>query len=179
MSAKFKKWESEIHQRKEEAQRDLDEAESALQSAQTSVREIKKRDLDKVRNLSCPPNNVKLTLECVSLMLGEASVEWVDIRKLLAKQDFIPKILNFDADKLSVEQLKLVKEKYLNSNQNFTVERVTRASAACGPLYKWVESQIKYSTIYNNVKALSTEGAQLEVDATLVADEEYKIARCC
>jgi dynein heavy chain 1 len=175
MSSKVQKQEIEINQRKEEAQRDLDDAEPALQSAQTSVRGIKKRDLDEVRNLSRPPNNVKLTLECVSLMLGETSVEWTDVRKLLAKQDFIPSILNFDADKLSAKNLKLVKEKYLDGNPDLTVESVTRASTACGPLYKWAESQIKYSTIYNNVQPLRAEVAQLEEDAKIVTDEKDKI----
>jgi dynein heavy chain 1 len=179
MSAKVEKEESEIQQRKEEAQRDLDEAEPVLQSAQTSVRGIKKRDLDKLRNLSRPPNSVKLTLECVSLMLGETSVEWTDVRKLLAKQDFIPNILNFDADKVSAEQLKLVKEKYLDGNPDLTVKSVARASTACGPLCEWVESQVKYSTIYNTVQALSAEVAQLEKDAKLITYKKDKIGHCC
>jgi dynein heavy chain 1 len=175
MSAQVEQQESEIHQRKEEAQRDLDEAEPALQSAQSAVRGIKKRDLDEVRNLARPPNNVKLTLECVSLMLGESNAEWTEVRKLLAKQDFIPSILNFDADKLSAKQLKLVKDKYLDGNPDLTVESVTRSSKACGPLYKWAESQIKYSTIYNNVQPLREEVAQLETQAKLVTDEKDRI----
>ena len=85
-----------IAERKEKAQSELDEAEPALNSAKSSVKGIKKRDLDEIRNLSRPPVNVKLTLECVAIMLGEKSVEWADVRKLLAKSDFIPNILEFD-----------------------------------------------------------------------------------
>ena len=65
-------------------------------------------DLDEIKNLARPPNNVKLTLECVAIMLGERKVEWADVRKLLAKADFIPSILNFDADKLSSNQISRV-----------------------------------------------------------------------
>jgi len=175
ISAEVEKQEKEINQRKESAQRDLEEAEPALKSAQASVRGIKKRDLDEVRNLARPPNNVKLTLECVSIMLGETKVEWADIRKHLAKTDFIPSIIDFDADKLSSKQIKLVKDKYLDGNPDLTEESVTRSSKACGPLYKWAESQIKYSTIYNNIQPLRDEVAQLEKQAKVVKDEKEKI----
>jgi len=166
---------SAINTRKEQAQRDLDEAEPALRSAQESVRGIKKRDLDEVRNLARPPNNVKLTLECVAIMMGETNVGWADIRKVLAKTDFIPTIINFDADKLSQKQIRLVTEKYLDGNPELTSESVTRSSRACGPLYTWAESQIKYSTIYNNIQPLREEVEQLENDAREASEEKERI----
>lgn len=136
MGIEVEKQQNEIDERKTAAQRDLDEAEPALKSAQQSVRGIKKRDLDEIKNLARPPNNVKLTLECVAIMLGENKIEWADVRKLLAKTDFIPSILNFDADKLSSKQIQLVTEKYLDGNPDLTEESVMRSSKACGPLYK-------------------------------------------
>jgi len=175
MNVEVEKQQTEIAARKEEAQRDLDEAEPALKSAQASVRGIKKRDLDEVRNLARPPNNVKLTLECVALMMGEKNVEWADVRKLLSKGDFIPSILNFDADKLSAKQIKMVKEKYIDGNPDLTVESVTRSSKACGPLYKWAESQIKYSSVYNRVQPLREEVEKLEAEATVVKDKKNAI----
>lgn len=136
MGLEVQKQQKEIDERKTAAQRDLDEAEPALKSAQQSVRGIKKRDLDEIKNLARPPNNVKLTLECVAIMLGESRLEWADVRKILAKTDFIPSILNFDADKLSAKQIQLVTEKYLDGNPDLTAESVMRSSKACGPLYK-------------------------------------------
>ena len=96
MSVEVDRQQVAIAERKEKAQRELDEAEPALISAQNSVKGVKKKDLDELRNLKNPPKNIKLTLECVAIMLGEKSVEWTDIRKLLAKTDFIPNILKFD-----------------------------------------------------------------------------------
>lgn len=171
MSSEVKKQQVEIDTRKAEAQRDLDEAEPALRSAQASVRGIKKRDLDEVRALSRPPNNVKLTLECVAIMLGENKVDWSDVRKLLSKSDFIPSILNFDADKLSSKQIKLVKDNYLDGNPDLTTESVMRSSKACGPLFQWAESQIRYSTVYNRIQPLREEVEQLEKDATSVKEK--------
>jgi len=172
IGAEVEKQQKEIDSRKDAAQRDLDEAEPALRSAQASVRGIKKRDLDEIRNLKAPPNNVKLTLECVAIMLGEKNVEWKEIRKVLAKTDFIPSIINFDADKLTSRQIKLVNEKYLEGNPELTTEAVMRSSKACGPLYKWAESQIKYSTIFNNIQPLREEVARLESEATSVREEK-------
>lgn len=167
VSCEVRKQEAEINQRKDQAQRDLDEAEPALRSAQQSVRGIKKRDLDEVRNLARPPTNVKLTLECVAMMMGESSVEWSDVRKLIARTDFIPNIINFDADKLSSKQIKLINDKYLDGNPDLTEESVNRSSKACGPLFLWASSQIKYSTIYNNIQPLREEVAQLEEQAKI------------
>ena len=171
MSTDVKKQQIEIDTRKNEAQRDLDEAEPALRSAQASVRGIKKRDLDEVRALSRPPNNVKLTLECVAIMLGEKKTDWADVRKLLSKSDFIPSILNFDADKLSAKQIKQVRDNYLDGNPDLTVEAVMRSSQACGPLFQWAESQIKYSTVYNRIQPLRDEVGQLENEANSVKDK--------
>ncbi|CAB9499374.1 heavy chain, flagellar inner arm I1 complex [Seminavis robusta] len=175
VSAEVETQQVEIDKRKDEAQRDLDQAEPALQEAQTSVRGIKKRDLDEVRNLKSPPDKVKLTLECVATMLGETKVDWADVRKLLAKTDFIPSILNFDADKLSAKRIKIVKEKYMDGNPDLTAESVMRSSKACGPLFKWAESQIKYSSVYNRVQPLREEVEQLEKAAASVKSEKQRL----
>jgi len=177
MSVEVEKQEQMINARREEAQRELDMAEPALLAAQNSVRGIKKRDLDEVRNLSRPPPNVRLTIECVAIMMGETSLEWKDLRKVLSKSDFIPNILNFDADNLTQKQIKLVQEKYLDGNPDLTTETVTRSSTSCGPLYNWAESQIKYSSVYNRVQPLREEVEQLEDDARVVKDEKEKIEK--
>ena len=108
-------------------------------------------------------------------MLGEKSVEWNHVRKLLSKNEFIPSIINFDADNLSPKQIKLVQTKYLDGNPDLTTEKVTKSSKACGPLYKWAESQIRYSTIYNNIQPLREEVAQLENASKGVREEKEKI----
>ena len=85
-----------IAEQKGKVQSKLDNVESSLNSAKSSVKGNKKRDLDEIQNLGRPPVNVKLTLECVAIMLDQKSVEWADVRKLLAKPEFIPIILSFD-----------------------------------------------------------------------------------
>eukprot|EP00587_Corethron_hystrix_P001648 CAMPEP_0113299688 /NCGR_PEP_ID=MMETSP0010_2-20120614/1622_1 /TAXON_ID=216773 ORGANISM="Corethron hystrix, Strain 308" /NCGR_SAMPLE_ID=MMETSP0010_2 /ASSEMBLY_ACC=CAM_ASM_000155 /LENGTH=4034 /DNA_ID=CAMNT_0000152971 /DNA_START=8 /DNA_END=12112 /DNA_ORIENTATION=+ /assembly_acc=CAM_ASM_000155 len=174
MSIEVEKQETVIKARKEEAQRDLDDAQPALESAQTSVRSIKTKDLNEVKSLARPPENVKLTLECVAIMMGEKKVDWVDVRKLLSKSDFIPNILEFDVSKLSAKKIHVVKEKYL-SNANLTEESVMRSSKACGPLFKWAKSLIRYSEVYNKVEPLRREVQQLEIEAKKAQEESQAI----
>lgn len=171
MSESVQKQQVRIDERKEEAQRDLNEAEPALRAAQASVQGIKKRDLDEIKGLARPPDNVRLTLECVAIMLGESKVEWGSVRKLLAKSEFIPSILKFDANSLSQKQIKHVRDKYLDGNKDLSVEKVYKSSTACGPLYAWAESLVKYSTVYNRIQPLRDEVEQLEMESSSVKEK--------
>jgi dynein heavy chain 1 len=102
MSVGVARQQVEISERKAKAQSELDEAEPALNNAKSSVQGIKKRDLDEIRNLKSPPANVKSTLECVAIMLGETCGDWTDVRKILTKSDFIPSILSYDGKCVAV-----------------------------------------------------------------------------
>lgn len=175
MSVDVERQQVAIAERKQKAQVELDEAEPALISARDSVKGIKKKDLDEIRNLGRPPANVVLTLECVAIMLGETSVEWADVRKLLAKSEFIPSILSFDVDKLTSRQIKIVNDKYLDGNPDLSIEKVMRSSKACGPLYQWAESQIKYSSIYNSIQPLREEVEQLEKEAAVANEQKEQL----
>ena len=78
-------------------------------------------------------------------------------------------------DKLTSRQIKICKEKYLDGNDEISVEKVTRSSKACGPLYQWAESQIKYSSIYNSIQPLREEVEQLEKDAAVANEQNEKL----
>ena len=53
------------------------------------------------------------------------------------------------------------------SREEFTYEKVNRASKACGPLVQWVEAQVNYSSILAKVGPLREELAALEDQATV------------
>ena len=82
-------------------------------------------------------------------MLGETNLEWIHVRKIRSKSDFIPSNLNFATGALSAKQVKPVNTRYLEGNDQLDCEAVMRSSKACGPLYKWAESQVKYSYVFN------------------------------
>lgn len=174
-SREVEKQSMEIVKRKEEAQKELDEAEPALLSAKSAVEGIKKTDLDFVRNLPRPTINVQLTLECVAILLGESNLDWSNVRKMLGKIDFISNILNFNASDVTPRQIKILQEKYFEGNEDLNYEVVMRASKACGPLYRWAESQIKYSLVYNRVQPLREEVEKLEIDAESAVAHQHAL----
>lgn len=164
MTDEVNKQQEEISKRQEEAKRELDQAEPALINAQESVKSIRKAQLDEIRALARPPDNVRLTLEAVAIMMGERKLDWGTIRGMINKREFIPGILDFNLDLLGDRQIEVVKANYL-ALETFNVDSVTRSSKACGPLFNWVESQIRYSEIFHKVEPLRAEVEKLQKDA--------------
>ena len=67
----------------------------------SAVQSIKKQNLVEVRSMSNPPLPVKMALESICLLLGESTSDWKAIRSVLARDDFISKILSFQTDNLT------------------------------------------------------------------------------
>jgi dynein heavy chain 1 len=78
-------------------------------------------------------------------------------------------------DKLTSAQIKTVRDNYLDGNPDLSVEKVMRSSKACGPLYQWVESQIKYSSIYKSIQPLREEVEQLEKEAAIAYEQKERL----
>lgn len=161
----------EIRVRKESVQNELSEAEPALISAKESVQNIRKSQLDEVRALGRPPAAVQSTMEMVCVMIGEKTIEWQEIRKVIKRDDFVSTVVNFDPMTLTARQVKKVQEEYLN-NSELDYYSVDRASKACGPLFMWAQSQIKYSQILRKIKPLRDEVEQLETLSVTLAQQK-------
>ncbi|TMW64824.1 hypothetical protein Poli38472_008991 [Pythium oligandrum] len=151
----------EIGSRKKVVEADLAQAEPALLDAQSSVNSIRKSQLDEIRALARPPNAVKMTLEAVAIMLGETSLEWADLRKFIRRDDFISQVVNFDSEKLTTRQRHTIQTNYVDNADEFDYEKVNRASKACGPLYKWIVSQLNYTRILHSIQPLREEVQKL------------------
>jgi dynein heavy chain 1 len=162
---------AEIAQRTEAAQRELSEAEPALQAAQASVRSIKKSQLDELRALARPPKAVQTVLEAVSKMLGNDATEWSDLRKVIAKQDFISSVVNFETDTITEGIIDAVSDIFERAG-DLDAESVQRASKACGPLFQWVHSQTNFSRIVQRVAPLRQEVASLQAKSDAVAGQK-------
>ena len=154
----------EIRVRRETVEKELSEAEPALESAKLSVQNIRKAQLDELRALARPPTAVQLTMEMISVMMGEKSQDWAEIRKFVRRDDFIATIVNFDPMLLQGKQIKKVQEYLTNPEMDFN--SVDRASKACGPLYQWASSQINYSTILRKITPLRQEIDRLKEESS-------------
>lgn len=161
----------EIKERQDVVHRDLERAEPALIEAQNAVKGIKKKFLDELRVLANPPPLVKLTLEAVINLTSNTfrSIDWSEIRQIMRRDDFIPSIINFNTEQLNPAVSKKVFKAFLE-NKDFDMEKIFRASQACGPLAKWVESQVQYSDILDRVEPLRLEVRELEKQGNALKD---------
>lgn len=65
-----------------------------------AVKSIKKQHLVEVRSMANPPAAVKLALESICLLLGESTTDWKQIRSIIMRENFIPTIVNFEAEEI-------------------------------------------------------------------------------
>uniref|UniRef100_A0A8C3AR66 Cytoplasmic dynein 1 heavy chain 1 n=1 Tax=Cyclopterus lumpus TaxID=8103 RepID=A0A8C3AR66_CYCLU len=166
---------------------DLDQVEPAVIEAQNAVKSIKKQHLVEVRSMANPPAAVKLALESICLLLGESTTDWKQIRSIIMRENFIPTIVNFEADEISDSIREKMKKNYM-SNPSYNYDQVNRASLACGPMVKWAIAQLNYADMLKRVEPLRNELQKLEDDATdnqtraeeveqMIRDLEASIAR--
>jgi dynein heavy chain 1, cytosolic len=161
----LEKQDREVAQRREIVENDLARAEPAVLEAQRSVSNIKRQHLTEVRSMGNPPAGVKLALESVCTLLGHRADSWKTIQGIVRRDDFIASIVNYDNEQQMTPSLrKKMRNDYL-SNDDFTYERVNRASKACGPLVQWVQAQVDFSEILDRVGPLREEVALLEEQA--------------
>lgn len=181
VQAYLEKQEKEVAERKEVVLEDLANAEPAVAEAAKSVSNIKRQQLTEVRSMGSPPAGVKLALEAVCTLLGHKAADWKAIQAIVRRDDFIASIVNYDNEKqMTAASRTKMRNEYL-SKEDFSYERVNRASKACGPLVQWVTAQVNYSDILDRVGPLRDEVTQLEDKAAQtkaegkVLDDKIKV----
>ncbi|KAL2754348.1 hypothetical protein ACRALDRAFT_1041995 [Sodiomyces alcalophilus JCM 7366] len=157
--------EAEVASRKKIVLEDLARAEPAVEEAKASVSNIKRQHLTEVRSMGNPPQGVRLALDSVCTLLGHKVHDWKTIQAIVRKDDFIASIVNYNNEGKMTKALRMKMRNDFLSNPEFTVEKVNRASKACGPLVQWVEAQVTYSEILDRVGPLRNEVEQLEEQA--------------
>lgn len=165
-----------IAEQKEIAHADLDKAEPALIEAKRAVKGINPRQLQTIRSYANPPVLIQLTLEAVFKLLGHRNVDWSQLRKNIMDKNFIPSIVKFKAQNIHPKIREHVRQKYL-SNAEFNFEAVNRASTACGPLFKWLESQINYADILHRVAPLKQKVKDLEEKAEVATQKLEQLTK--
>lgn len=90
-----------IKAKKENVLEELSGVEPAVQDAQSAVKGIKRQHLVEIRALANPPIMVKLALESICLLIGEAVTDWKSIKSITMKDNFIGTIVNFNTDDIT------------------------------------------------------------------------------
>lgn len=61
------------------------------------------------------------------------------------------------------------------SNQDYQVEKINRASTACGPLAQWAIAQTQYAGILNQIAPLREKLVTLEEDAKTAEERALQV----
>ena len=112
-----------------------------------------------------PPAGVKLALEAVCTLLGHRFDSWKGILAIVRRDDFIASIVNYDNERQMTRNHRTRMQNEYLSKEDFTFDRVNRASKACGPLVQWVHAQVNFSEILDRVGPLREEVGHLEAEA--------------
>ncbi len=175
LAAEVKEKQASTERQKSSVESRLKEVEPAVLDAQAAVRSIKKAQLDELRVMASPPAAVKTCLEAIcTLLYGAKSPTWDDIRKFIRRDDFISGILDFDVKEMLKDSKRLRAMRPYFDDPSFNFESVNRSSKACGPLVKWMESQVMFAEVLEQVEPLRVE--LLRLDAEILAMSGHKEA---
>lgn len=164
IQAALMKQTEEIAEKRKRVMADLDKVEPAVIEAQQAVKSIRKQHLVEVRTMANPPPAVKMALEAICLMLGEAANDWKAIRSVIIRENFINTIISYSTEDITDDVREKMKSRYLD-NPEYNFEKVNRASVACGPMVKWAIAQINYADMLKQVEPLRNELQSLEEQA--------------
>jgi len=161
-----------------DAQKDLDRALPALESAKKALSSLTKADITEVKSFTNPPTAVRVVMEAVCVLLGEKEA-WDNAKKVLGKPDFLEQLQNYDKDNIPESRLKKLRKQYIQAEE-MQVEVIQKVSKAGTGLCLWARAMDVYADVAKEVapkqarldemkaaleattKALETKQAQLK-----------------
>ncbi|RXN25582.1 dynein heavy chain axonemal [Labeo rohita] len=150
----------------DDAQRDLDEALPALESANKALNALDKADISEIRVFTKPPDLVMTVMEAVCILLNNKT-DWASAKQLLGDGNFLKKLMDYDKDNIKPQILQKL-QKYI-TNPDFVPDKVEKVSKACKSMCMWVRAMDLYSRVLKEVgpKREKLAAAQAELDATM------------
>ncbi|XP_035385934.1 dynein heavy chain 6, axonemal [Electrophorus electricus] len=154
-----------------DAQRDLDEALPALDSANHALDALDKADIAEIRVFTKPPDLVMTVMEAVCILLN-SKTDWASAKQVLGDSNFLKKLTDYDKDNIRPQVLQRL-QRYVQ-NADFVPEKVEKVSKACKSMCMWVRAMDLYSRVLKEVgpKREKLAAAQAELDATMATLRE-------
>jgi len=124
-----------------------------------------------------PPDKVRVALEPVVILISKVAKkpEWAEVKTFIKKEDFIPSVVNFDKNDIPDKVKTFIYKNYIDDTVNFNTDAIMKASKAAGPLAKWVESIVKYSTVFHSIAPLRAELVSLEEETEVMVKEKAEL----
>uniref|UniRef100_A0A3Q3ICB6 AAA+ ATPase domain-containing protein n=1 Tax=Monopterus albus TaxID=43700 RepID=A0A3Q3ICB6_MONAL len=141
----------------DDAQRDLDEALPALDSANQALNSLDKADISEIKVFTSPPEP-----------------DWPSAKQLLGDASFLKRLTGYDKGNIK-PQILLKLQKYIN-NPDFIPEKVEKVSRACRSMCMWVRAIDLYSRANKEVAPKKEKHAKAKenLDKTLADLKEQQ-----
>jgi dynein heavy chain, axonemal len=158
-----------------DAQRDLDAAIPALESAFKALDALEKKDIAELKVFSKPPDAVLMVMEAICILF-KVKPDWDNSKKLLGDPQLMKKMQDYDKDSIP-EAVNKKLRKYIEM-PSFNPEAVERVSRACKSMCMWVIAMELYSRVFKEVapKRKRLEEAQLSLETTRAQLQEKAAA---
>ncbi|KAJ3321819.1 Dynein heavy chain 6, axonemal [Boothiomyces sp. JEL0866] len=148
-----------------DAQRDLDAAIPALESAFKALDALEKKDIAELKVFSKPPDAVLMVMEAICILF-KSKPDWENSKKILGDPQLMKKMQEYDKDTIPEAITKKLR-KYIEMPA-FNPEAVERVSRACKSMCMWVIAMELYSRVFKEVapKRKRLEEAQQSLEST-------------
>eukprot|EP01035_Chromulina_nebulosa_P017366 gene17366-22914_t len=156
VAAKVKEEESIVGKQAQEteevaadAQKDLDKAMPALQSAVNALKSLTKADITEVKSFQNPPRAVQVVMEAVCVLLNEKE-NWDSAKKLLSNSNFMDRLIMYDKDNIPDPILKKLRKSYIDEPE-MQPENIMKVSKAGLGLCLWARAMNVYADVAKEV----------------------------
>ena len=159
----------------DDAQKDLDRALPALESAVKALKSLSKADITEVKGFANPPPAVKTVLECVCILLNEKT-DWDSAKKVMSKGDFLQQLQEYDKDNIPEKFLKKLRKEYLHLPE-MDPAVVGKVSTAGLGLCLWVRAMDVYADVAKEVGPKKERLAEMNalLDAAMAQLKEKQV----
>ena len=121
---------------------------------QYSINNLDKRFIAELKALKSPPEGVIVCCNALCKLFGYKE-DWMTAKVLMSDSNFVTKILNYDADKLSMKLVRYIQKKYTQHPENsqyFKPGEMQNKSMAASVFVAWINNLILYRTTLEEMR---------------------------
>jgi len=127
----------------------------ALQMIKNAKVTVNKRDLGELRTFSIPPAAVQLTFEALAILLGYKLTNWLECKKMLADNNLISRIENFDPCHIAEDALVQLKD--ITGDPLFSPAIVATKSKAAASVCAFIHECVNIRNMISNTSILDAQ----------------------
>ncbi len=177
----------EILKTKLEAERDLEKAKPALDSAVEALNSISSKDINSMKSLRKPPDVIKRIMDCVLILYHSpiSKINWHEVKdnmvimasyeeslKLMNDLSFLQKLLTFPKEEINDETVELLQPYFRSVDFNYSSAK--KASGNVAGLCNWAEAMCKYHIVAREVEPKIIRLKESEKELSVAQDEQSK-----